>query len=272
MNHRFHLRKIAFALAVLLTATTGFGRELHFMSKLKKGENVTISAIGTSLTAADCSSWVAKLGTWLNATYPKQVTMDDEGISGSASSHTSWYASDVSGIGVQLPAALKHSPDAVFIEFAINDCSTDVGISLALSKQNLQTMIDTIHSWAATNNKTVDVVIQTMSNDPLSGLRPNLAAYEQGYREVAAANNLLLIDHFPTWTKLYAADQATWLSYVPDHVHPNALGTDKIILPEIQAALTQTPEPNTKALALSALIAMTGYACHKRRQWAMERQ
>ena len=196
MNHRFHLRKIAFALAVLLTATTGFGRELHFMSKLKKGENVTISAIGTSLTAADCSSWVAKLGTWLNATYPKQVTMDDEGISGSASSHTSWYASDVSGIGVQLPAALKHSPDAVFIEFAINDCSTDVGISLALSKQNLQTMIDTIHSWAATNNKTVDVVIQTMSNDPLSGLRPNLAAYEQGHREVAAANNLLLIDHF----------------------------------------------------------------------------
>ena len=133
-----------------------------------------------------------------------------------ASSNTAWFASDISGLGVQLPAALTHNPDAVFIEFAINDASTDVKITPAESKQNLQTMIDRINAWAATKDKSVDIIIQTMSNDPLSGLRPDLASYEQGYRDVAKANGLLLIDHYPTWVNLYSNDPTTWHEYVPD--------------------------------------------------------
>jgi lysophospholipase L1-like esterase len=127
-------------------------------------------------------------------------------------------------------------------------------------------MINTINTWATTNAKKVDIIIQTMNNEPLSGLRPNLAAYEQGYRDIAAANNLLLIDHYPTWAKLYETDPATWFTYVPDKVHPGALGTDRIILPEIQAALTQTPEPSTKALALIAGMITTAYGWHRRKR------
>lgn len=249
-----------FPIAILL-ATCVWGNATNanaaILSRLDRGESLTISAIGTSLTAADCSTWFGQMGAWLNTKYPGKVTLDNEAISGSASSHTPWYSSDCSGLGVQLPAALKHNPDAIFIEFAINDASVDVGISPELSKQNLQTMINQINAWAAQQNKTVDIVIQTMSNDPLSGLRPNLVTYEEGYRQVAKANGLLLIDHYPTWVNLYNNDPATWLNYVPDHVHPGPLGTQNIILPEIQQSLGgQVPEPTSAILLLTGLLGL----------------
>jgi lysophospholipase L1-like esterase len=268
VNRKTHFPTVAAIFSLLLTAVAGSGAEISIIPKLKQGQHVNISAIGTSLTAPDCSSWFGEMGAWLNAQYPGLVTLDNEGISGSASSHTSWYASDVSGLGVQLPAALNHNPDAIFIEFAINDASTDVGISPALSKQNLQTMIDRIKAWATSQNKSVDIIVQTMNNEPLSGLRPNLATYYQGYREVAAANGVALIDHYPSWLDLYnsEADHARWFSYVPDHVHPGPLGTEKLILPEIERAMmTQTPEPGTLPLLGTPLCLLLAYAWRKRR-------
>jgi lysophospholipase L1-like esterase len=160
-----------------------------------------------------------------------------------------------------LPAALQHNPDVIFIEFAINDSSTDLNIPLETSKANLQTMIDTIRDWAADKNKSVDIVIQTMNNEPWSGVRPNLPDYYQGYREVAAANGLLLIDNYPNWLNLYnkEANHPTWKSYMDAiGVHPNALGVEKVILPEIQRALnSQVPEPPSLVLLGTGLIALT---------------
>jgi acyl-CoA thioesterase I len=261
VNKKMRLVNVVLAICFALMASSARG---DIITKLKQGKSLTISAIGTSLSATSNSTWFAEMGKWLNTEYPGKVTMDNEAIGGSASANTAWFSTDISGLDVQLPAALTHNPDAIFIEFAINDASTDVKISLAESKQNLQTMIDRIKSWATTKSKSVDIVIQTMNNDPLSGLRPELAAYEQGYRDVAKANGLLLIDHYPTWTSLYNDNPTMWHDYVPDHVHPGPLGTEKIILPEIQKALnSQTPEPSSTVLLLSGACGLAAYAWRK---------
>jgi lysophospholipase L1-like esterase len=222
---------------------------------------MTITAIGTSLTNASFGSWFGQMGAWLESEYPSQVTLFNEAIPSSASKYTTTYTSPGSGLDVQLANALAHNPDAVFIEFGMNDAYTPYGISVQMSKDNLQAMIDQIHTWASSRSKSVDIVIQTMNNDGGSSLRPNLAAYYQGYRDVATANGLLLIDNYANWMNLYQTDATTWRSYVPDGVHPNALGTEKIILPEIERALmSQVPEPSTIAILLSAAIVVASVA------------
>ncbi len=235
------------------------------LTRLDQGDSLTISAIGTSLTAADWSSWFTQMGTWLNTKYPGKVTLNNEAIGGSNSN---------SGINTQLGAALAHNPDVIFIEFAYNDASTGSNMSVETSKNNLQSMINTINTWAGApeRKKTVDIIIQTMNNDPLTGLRPNLEAYYQGYRNVAMDNKLLLIDHDPNWINLYQKDVEQWKKYLPDTIHPNADGSTAIIMPELQKALTsQVPEPPSKALAGVAALVLLGYWGRKRYAAIVER-
>jgi lysophospholipase L1-like esterase len=239
-----------FVLAAWLVAAAG---QADILSRLDRGEQLTISAVGTSLTDASHSYWFARMGTWLNSLYPGQVTLDNESISGSASP---------SGIGQQVPAALTHNPDAVFIEFAVNDAYTPYNISRAASAANLQTMIDQINTWAAGNHRTVDIIVQTMNNTPRTD-RADLPSYYQAYRDIAAANHLLLIDHYANWLNLYNSqpDHATWNSYVPDTLHPNDLGAQYVIVPDIQhALLAQTPEPAAATLLTTALMGLVAYA------------
>jgi acyl-CoA thioesterase I len=249
--------KVVPAFFLGLVAANSYG-VAGILSRLNQGESLTISAIGTSLTAG--GAWLDPMGAWLNSKYPGKVTLDNEAISGSASP---------SGIDVQLPAALQHNPDAIFIEFAINDASTDLNIPLETSKANLQTMINAIRDWAAGKHKAVDIIIQTMNNEPWSGVRPNLPDYYEGYRQVAATNGLLLIDNYPNWLSLYnsQADHTTWKSYMDSiGVHPNPLGVGKIILPDIQQALKgQVPEPNSLLMLGAGVIALLWYARRKGR-------
>ena len=94
-----------------------------------------------------------------------------------------------------------------------------------------------------------------MNNNTHAGQRPDLEDYYQGYRDVARANGLLMIDHYPNWLKLYDGepDHATWKSYVPDGIHPSAIGAQRVILPEIQRAKNQAREPATKRLSENRL-------------------
>jgi lysophospholipase L1-like esterase len=240
-----------------------------FLPRLEQGENLTVVAIGTSLSSAAHSTWFGEMGQWLNTRYPGKATLFNEAVSGSASKYTAAYTSPASGLDVQLGKALTHNPDVVFIEFGTNDAYTPYAISQQASNDNLQAMIDRIHNWAATTGNTVDIILQTMNNaadingSAEASARPNLAAYCQGYRDVAAANHLLLVDHYPNWLDVYNSqpDHATWRSYVDSiGVHPNLLGTQNVIMPELQRALlSQVPEPPSAILLTGAIAAAAGF-------------
>lgn len=74
-------------------------------------------------------------------------------------------------------------------------------ISVAQARTNLIMMIDGIRA----QNPRAEIILQTMNpawNSPVGAnesatLRPNLPAYYQMYRDVAAERGLFLIDHFP---------------------------------------------------------------------------
>jgi acyl-CoA thioesterase-1 len=202
-----------------------------------KKEKVTAVVYGTSLTAG--GAWVNQLQAWIETLFPGRLTLINSGQNSRASN---------TGLAHLQPLVLAHSPDIVLIEFAVNDAYRDYGpkdgdrdISLEKSRSNLNAMIDRI--LAA--NPQADIVLQTMnsawdapSNYRAAILRPQLAEYYQGYREVARQRGLLLIDHHVHWCELQGRQRALFESYIPDGIHPEATGCEAIILPELKARLT----------------------------------
>jgi lysophospholipase L1-like esterase len=269
------LRTCFLLIAFLFCANSGHA---EIISKLSSGQNQTIAAIGTSLTVL--GAWSGQMGDWLNATYAGHATIYNCGVGASASQNTPTYTSAGSGLGTQLTNALSHNPDAVFIEFGVNDAYTPYGITPQMSRDNLQAMIDQIRAWSSSHSKPVEIVVQTMNNvadingHSESTLRPKLAEYYEGYRTVAKNNGVLLIDHYNDWLKLYNSESnhATWLGYMDEYgVHPNTVGSANIILPTIQKALlSETPEPSCLILLAVAAVAVIAFATCRR--WMKKRK
>jgi lysophospholipase L1-like esterase len=235
--------------AVMLTASflavSWSSAQADILSRLKKGEKLQIAAIGTSLTAAsfNAENWFAQWGAWLSSQYPGQVTLSNRAVSGTCSCNLPQFDRPHGGFWQLEQVLANDAPDVVFIEFATNDAGRLSNMSVADSRRNLKTMIDRIHAWASENHKQVEIIVQTMNNigPACDGSYRDAGPFFQGWAEEAAANHLLLIDHYANWLKLYnsEANHATWKSYVPDELHPNPLGTAKVIVPAIQQALTE---------------------------------
>ena len=197
---------------IVLLAMSGVSRAAApFLEDIRNGQQKTIVTMGTSLTDATSSEWVALFSTWIKseATDPNNVNVVNVDLAGGSS---------VEGISVQLPLAKAANPDVVFIEFAINDAYLPFAVTLQDSKDNTNYIIDELQ----TQNAGVEVLLMTMNNPTSSHLtaRPNYAAYYQGYRDIAQARSLVLIDNLPNWLHLYNTDPATWNAYVPDGIHP----------------------------------------------------
>ena len=238
------------------------------LERLENGENLTVTAIGTSLTAVDWGFWFQPTGDWLNGQgFPGKVTLANRAACGSASKHESGTPDYRDGMTQLADMLAKDHPDAVFIEYGINDAYQQYKISKAASRANLQSMIDQICAWAAKENqgkgKNVEIVVQTMNNcvNAHADERPELAQYYQGYREIAQANKgVLFIDTYHKWLDLYNSqpDHATWNSYVPDGIHPNAQGAKGIIVPSVQQALqSQVTAKAAGAAGQAAPVAAT---------------
>jgi len=197
-----------------------------FYQDILDGQNKTIVTMGTSLTNTNYSFWVPLFTDWIKseAPDPGNVTVVNVAISGQASSQA---------IGSQLSPAKAANPDVVFIEFGMNDAYTPYDISVAQAKANLNYIIDDLE----THNPNVDIVLMTMNNTKPGEPRPNLADYYQNYRDVAQDRGLLLIDHHLNWVDLYNNAPATWTSYGAGGVHPNLLGTEAVIMPQIKLDL-----------------------------------
>ncbi len=96
-------------------------RVANVMKKALRGENITIATIGgsitegTGITVADGRAekcWAALMADWWKRMFPGQVTFVNAGIAGTSS---------VFGIHRLEDDVLKHDPDLLFIEFAVND-------------------------------------------------------------------------------------------------------------------------------------------------------
>jgi lysophospholipase L1-like esterase len=206
-----------------------------FVSALAAGQQRTIVVYGTSLTAS--GAWVGQMSSWLSGKFPGLFSVINSGLSGKNSAE---------GLAQLQTKVLSRNPDTVFIEFAMNDAflysDGTPSLSVSQAKANLESMINAILQ----QNPQAEIILQTMNtvwNSPAGSnqsatLRPDLAAYYQMYRDVAAERGLLLIDHHANWAALQSDSPATFQSYIPDGVHPSETGCSKVIFPLLQWKLS----------------------------------
>ncbi|MCA9235881.1 MAG: hypothetical protein KDA44_10450 [Planctomycetales bacterium] len=202
------------------------------INRLEAGQHQTIVVYGTSLTAN--GSWVSQVANSLNSQFPGQITWINSGQSGKASN---------TGIALLQSTVLAHSPDAVFIEFAMNDAFTayaptdlDYGITPEDSRANLNSIIDSI----LVARPDAQVVLQTMNptwdapnGNGSAAKRPQLSTYYQGYRDVAAGRDVMLVDNNLVWQKAQTNTPDVFHSFVSDGTHPDAAGYATVATPAI---------------------------------------
>ncbi|HET6407905.1 MAG TPA: FAD-dependent oxidoreductase [Chthoniobacteraceae bacterium] len=209
----------------------------ELLRDLAAGRSRKVVVYGTSLTAG--GPWVDQMKAWLSANYSGTMSLVNSGLSGKNSAE---------GVAQLSSKVLALHPDTVFLEFAVNDAflysDGTPQLSVADARANLIAMIDAILA----QNPKAEIILQTMNSvwDSPAGsnqsatLRPNLPAYYQMYRDVAAERGLLLIDHHPNWVTLQTNNLATFQTYIPDGVHPIAAATQAITMPLLQRRLIGT--------------------------------
>lgn len=197
----------------------------RFVQKLDAGLQQKIVFYGTSLTAS--GRWPTQLRLIADSAWPGQGSFFNRASGGMASD---W------GIANLQAQVLSVVPDAVFIEFAVNDAVARLDISLPEARENLEAMIDgilAVNPQCEIILKVMNPVIGRPEGDP--GWRPNLEHYEQVYRDVAAERGLTLIDHHPAWQAVLDQDEVEFYANVPDGLHPSATGEASFLIPTLLA-------------------------------------
>jgi len=206
------------------------GENIRLVSNLEAGKKQTVVTYGTSLTAQ--GAWVAQFSAELDRRYPGLTTVINSGEG------AMWSKWGVDNLDARVTGK---QPDAVFIEFSINDAYLPYNMSVEQARSNLETMVDRILA----TNKSCEIILMVM-NPPTGvhlAIRPQIESYNQMYRDVAARRHLMLIDHYPNWQQILNADPKRFSAYVPDGIHPNAEGCKMVITPRIINVLGMTAEP-----------------------------
>lgn len=216
-------------IAALITSATAFAQS-KLIKNLAAGKHQTLVTYGTSLTAAiGGHAWVDSVTHALNNKYNNQLTTIN---SAKSAMWSTW------GVQNLEDSVIKKNPDAVLIEFSMNDAFLNYKTSVELAKLNLNYMIDRIKLY----NPGCEVILQTMdiALDVHGQQRPDLLKYYQMYRDVAKARGLLLIDHYPHWKALLDKGRDAYIKAVPDGLHPGVKASKNIIAPYIIARLEGT--------------------------------
>jgi len=198
-----------------------------FTDHLRAGRARHLVCYGTSLTA--CGAWVAQVAAALARQFGDLVRVTN---AGEGRQHSRW------GLTHLQERVIDQQPDAVLIEFAINDALTRFGISPDESRDNLARMIDRITA-AHRHCRVIPQVMNPAVNGslPHADRRPRLSVYEARYRNVAHERALTLIDHAPRWRQLLAQGGDAFRAFVPDGLHPNDEGCARVVTPNVLAEL-----------------------------------
>ncbi|MEN6520022.1 MAG: SGNH/GDSL hydrolase family protein [Armatimonadota bacterium] len=192
-----------------------------FIEKLQQGQAQTIVTYGTSLT---CGAWVQQFADALESINPGAAHVINSGM---GAMHSDWGADNFQN------RVLAHNPDVIFIEFSINDAFVPYRISVDKCRRNLERMLDTL----AKEFPECEAILMTM-NIPLFEhfeQRPRFEEYYEVYRKVARERSFRLIDHLTVWTEILRNYPENYYLYVPDGIHPNALGSARVTTPGIIA-------------------------------------
>lgn len=222
---RFKMECVQCVLILILGASVGYCAEpAQFIKNLEAGKKQHLVTYGTSLTAG--GAWVGQLRELLAKKYGDKITVTNSAQSGMWSK---W------GLEHLDERVLKKNPDAILIEWAINDAFLEYKTSVEQAQKNLEAMMDRILK----QNPACEIILMTMNPPTKVHLerRPEIEKYYQMYRDVAKARKLRLIDHEPNWKAVFDKDKASFEALVPDGIHPNAKGCETVILPALTAGL-----------------------------------
>lgn len=207
----------------LLFSLLSFGQP-NFIKRLQEGKPQHLIVYGTSLSSGNNGeAWMRVVDETIKGQYGDNLL--SYSLAGKGGMWSTW------GVQHLEDNVIAGKPNAVFIEFGINDAFLEHNTSVAVARLNLMYMIDRIRLYS----DSCDIILQVM-NMPIgksAGFRPNLDAYYAMYREVAKEKNLLLIDHYANWQKMLNQGEQVFRQYVPDGLHPNTKGAEEIIAPFI---------------------------------------
>lgn len=210
-------------LATLVLCSSSFCQP-NFLKRLQKGQPQHLVVYGTSLSSGGAgNAWIQVVSAAIQEQFGDGLIQYS--LAGKGGMWSVW------GVKNFEDSVIAKKPDAVFIEFGMNDAFQEYGTSVALARLNLEYMIDRLRLY----NDSCDIFLQVM-NMPIgksAAFRPHLDEYYTMYRKVAQEKKVMLIDHYPNWKHLLDQGEDTFRQYVPDGLHPNRKGGEEVIAPKI---------------------------------------
>lgn len=174
------------------------------MEKAKKGESITVAAIGGSITQGTAASgsencYASRFFAWWQEKFPEcEVNLVNAGIGGTDS-----YL----GVHRLDEQVLSYSPDVVVIEFSVND--TDK----TMNKYSYDSLVRKVLS--AENKPAVILLFTTQENG---------TSLQDVHKEIGAAYDLPMISYRQAVYPEVEAGTINWKDISPDNIHPNNVG------------------------------------------------
>jgi acyl-CoA thioesterase-1 len=207
----------------LLFASVNTEAQSQLVKNMEQGKEQVVLVYGTSLSSGGHGkAWMQAVADYFNNKYGDHLRYF---LVGKGGMWSTW------GVQHLEDSVIAKKPDAVIIEFGINDAFHKYQTSPELARLNLEYMVDRLKLAYPS----CEIILQVM-NMPVgksAGFRPNLDAYYDMYRKVAKKRKLLLIDHYPNWQKILDKGETEFLKHVPDGIHPNDESGKEIIAPFI---------------------------------------
>jgi alpha-L-rhamnosidase/acyl-CoA thioesterase-1 len=146
---------------------------------------------------------------------------------------------------------LRHRPNAVFLEFAVNDADPSRHLSIEQSSANVRAMIARAQASGA------DVGLLQISPITAKRLseRPDLPGYFAAHAQVADAAGAFTIDLMHDWLRAMKMGPERVRELLPDGLHPGVTAAHDLIVPGILRALASPATSRTHTAARPTMVA-----------------